>query len=155
MNAAIWQWKDPLPICVYGPAFIWIAKVAVGVAAPFGAAAQLLSIRALCALALIACAPLLAALFDAPRRPELAIAGVLLTPVALWFAAEGQNDTLLLEVVLLGLLVLKRLRQIAEAVRDCGRGCGRCCRRGCRPRRRRRPCTATSRRRFPIRFARV
>lgn len=115
LNAAIWQWSNPLPTCVYGPAFVWMAKVAVGAAAPFGAGAQLLSIRVLCALALVACAPLLAAIFEDARRRELAVAGVLLNPVAIWCAAEGHNDTILLACVLLGVLVLKRFGHLAGA----------------------------------------
>jgi len=106
--AAIWQWGNPLPMCVYGPLFVWLAKICVAIAAPFGTATQLLSIRILCAGALLLCAPLLALLFDDRNHRRLAIAGVLLNPVAIWCAAEGHNDTIVLASVLLGLLLLKR-----------------------------------------------
>ncbi|MBV8726927.1 MAG: hypothetical protein JO233_04010 [Candidatus Eremiobacteraeota bacterium] len=115
ISAAIWQWSNPLPVCVYGPLFIWMAKVAVGLAAPFGVASQLLSIRLLCVAALLICAPLLAALFNDRRQRRLAIAGVLLNPVAIWCAAEGHNDTIVLASVLLGLLILKRFGHFAGA----------------------------------------
>jgi len=115
LGAAIWQWSNPLPVCVYGPAFIWIAKIVVGLFAPFGATAVLFAMRAICALALLACAPLLAALFDDARRRRLAISGLLLNPVAIWCAAEGHNDTLLLAGVLFGLLVVKRFGHLAGA----------------------------------------
>ena len=113
--SAIWQWGNPLPVCVYGPLFIWTAKVAVALATPFGVPAQLLSIRVLCAAALLVCAPLLAALFNDRRQRRLAIAGVLLNPVAIWCAAEGHNDTIVLASVLFGLLILKRFGHFAGA----------------------------------------
>ncbi|MBV9278118.1 MAG: hypothetical protein JOZ97_07790, partial [Candidatus Eremiobacteraeota bacterium] len=105
--AATWQWGNPLPACVYGPLFVWMAKAAVAIATPFGVAAQLLSIRILCCGALLICAPLLAALLRDRNHRRLAIAGVLLNPVAIWCAAEGHNDTIVLASVLLGLLLLK------------------------------------------------
>ena len=113
--AATWQWSNPLPVCVYGPLFVWMAKIAVGLAAPLGTAAQLLAIRLLCVAALLICAPLLAALFNDRRHRRLAISGVLLNPVAIWCAAEGHNDTIVLASVLLGLLVLKRFGHFAGA----------------------------------------
>ena len=114
--AATWQWSNPLPICVYGPLFVWMAKTAVGVAAPLGTAAQLLAIRLLCVAAFLICAPLLAALFSDQRHRRLAISGVLLNPVAIWCAAEGHNDTIVLASVLLALLVLKRFGHFAGAL---------------------------------------
>ena len=116
VQAAIWQWGNPLPTCVYGPVFVWIAKTAVGFTGSLGPAAQLLSIRILCSLALLGCAPVLAALFEDRTRRRLAIGGVLLNPIAIWCAAEGHNDTILLAAVLLGLLVLKRFGHFAGAL---------------------------------------
>ncbi len=109
-RAAIWQWGNPPPLCVYGPAFVWLAKVIVTGFAPAGAAWQLLGLRILAGLSLVACGQLMFwALDNQPvRRRLLAAAGVSLNPVALWAASEGHNDALMLLMVLCGFIMLRR-----------------------------------------------
>ncbi|MEO6914179.1 MAG: hypothetical protein ABI182_09205 [Candidatus Baltobacteraceae bacterium] len=108
--AAIWQWSNPPPICVYGPVFVWIAKTVVMLFAPGGVFLQLLGLRILAAGSLLVCGPLFyLALADYPVQQRLAgAAGVLLNPLAIWTAAEGHNDALMLAIVLLGFVVLRR-----------------------------------------------
>lgn len=112
LRAAIWQWGNPPPVCVYGPAFVWIAQTVAGVLAPLGATSQLDGLRIVSSLALVACGPLLfAALrgFSTERRLA-AVAGVVLNPIAIWSAAEGHNDALMLVIVLAGVVVARSAR---------------------------------------------
>lgn len=110
LDAMQWQWGNPPPMCVYGPAFVWIARVIVTAALPLGAAAPLWAMRVLACVALIACAPLAYAAFARfPRATRLAAAaGIALNPIAIWSAAEGHNDPLALAVVLAGFALLAR-----------------------------------------------
>ncbi|MHB8363621.1 MAG: hypothetical protein ACYDEK_03505 [Vulcanimicrobiaceae bacterium] len=115
--AAIWQWGNPPPVCVYGPAFVWIASLVAGALHGYGVAAQLLGLRILASLALVACAPLLYAVmvgFPPTHRVAAAI-GIALNPVAIWSAAEGHNDALMLAVVLAGFVLARRGRLASGA----------------------------------------
>ncbi len=116
-RAAVWQWSNPLPLCVYGPLFVWIAKVTVLWSAGGGVAMQLLALRILSSCALLACAPLayLAFMPISRQAASLAAAGIVLNPVAIWSAAEGHNDTFLLCIVLLGFTVLRFFGSTAGA----------------------------------------
>ncbi|MBV9271627.1 MAG: hypothetical protein JO165_11050 [Candidatus Eremiobacteraeota bacterium] len=112
LRAAVWQWGNPPPMCVYGPAFVWIAQAVVGVLAPLGATLQLDGLRIVASAALVACGPLLfSALSGFSReRRVAAVAGVVLNPIAIWTAAEGHNDALMLVVVLAGVIVARSAR---------------------------------------------
>ncbi|HEY8313238.1 MAG TPA: hypothetical protein VIG51_03610 [Candidatus Baltobacteraceae bacterium] len=112
VRAAIWQWGNPPPVCVYGPLFVGIAHLAVTALRGFGVAIQLLGLRVVASLALVACAPLLyAALRGFPTRQRVAAAiGIALNPVAVWACAEGHNDALMLAVVLLGIVLMRGSR---------------------------------------------
>lgn len=110
LDATLWQWGNPPPMCVYGPAFVWLAQIVVALALPLGAAAPLWVLRILACAALVACAPLAYAAFAPfPRATRLAAAaGIALNPVAIWSAAEGHNDSLALAVVLAGFALVAR-----------------------------------------------
>src|SRR4029077_16976547 len=58
LAAAAWQWSGALPLCVYGPAFVGMARAVVAALAPLGTLAQLDGMRALASAALLSCAPL-------------------------------------------------------------------------------------------------
>ncbi|HEY5257882.1 MAG TPA: hypothetical protein VIJ12_05820 [Candidatus Baltobacteraceae bacterium] len=108
--AAIWQWGNPPPVCVYGPLFVEIARVCVALGARGGIVAQLVILRALAMLALLACVPLAYAAF-APlgRRTRMFAAGfIVLNPLTIWSAAEGHNDALALAIVLAGFAGYRR-----------------------------------------------
>ncbi|MBV8244946.1 MAG: hypothetical protein JOZ38_03410 [Candidatus Eremiobacteraeota bacterium] len=115
VTAAIWQWSNPLPACVYGPAFVWIAAAIVSATHGFGVTAQLFSLKVLACSALLACVPLAAAAFGKmPRGIRFAAAaGIALNPVILWTAAEGHNDALMLAVALSGFILLRRFGTFA------------------------------------------
>ena len=110
IRAAIWQWGNPPPISVYGPAFVWIARAVTAALSASGVAATLLAFRLCAVLALAACGLLMYhALAGAPPGRRLAAAaGIALNPVAIWAAAEGHNDALMLAVVLAGVMVWRR-----------------------------------------------
>jgi len=73
--AAVHQWGNPPPVCVYGPAFVWIAQAIVALLAHAGVAAQLFAFRLLSCVALTACGPLAyAAMGGLPRASRLAAA---------------------------------------------------------------------------------
>ena len=115
--AAIWQWGNPPPACVYGPAFVAAAAATLSALAPFGTPAQLDGLRALASLALILCAVAAYAAYPGNRRERLAAAATIaLNPVAIWCAAEGHNDALALAVVLCGFALLRRAPATGAAI---------------------------------------
>jgi hypothetical protein len=108
--AAIRQWGNPPPVCVYGPLFVAISRALLAATAGLGVAAQLDWLRALAMSALLACVPL-AYLAFAPlgqRARLVAAAAIALNPVALWSAAEGHNDALFLAFALAGFALVRR-----------------------------------------------
>jgi hypothetical protein len=118
LDAMLWQWGNPPPMCVYGPAFVWLDQAIVTAFMPLGAAAPLWAFRILACIALVACAPLAFSAFAAfPREKRLAAAaGIALNPIAIWSAAEGHNDTLALAIVLAGFALAARSRIFAGAL---------------------------------------
>lgn len=118
LDAMLWQWGNPPPMCVYGPAFVWLAQGIAALFLPLGAAAPLWAFRIIACLALIACAPLAHAAFASfPRATRLAAAaGIALNPVAIWSAAEGHNDALALAIVLAGFALVARARLFTGAL---------------------------------------
>ncbi|MGA8326056.1 MAG: hypothetical protein WB757_08250 [Candidatus Cybelea sp.] len=115
---AIAQWSGAFPICVYGPAFVLLAKVLVSALAPLGTVAQLQGMRAIASVALVSCVPLAYAAFEGDRAARLRAAATIgLNPVVLWCTAEGHNDALALAVVLAGFaLVQRRLAAVGAAL---------------------------------------
>jgi hypothetical protein len=112
LDAMQWQWGNPPPMCVYGPAFLWIAQAIVIALQSFGPAAPLWALRVLACAALVACAPLSYAAFS--RYPlkmrAIAAAGIALNPVAIWSCAEGHNDAMMIAIILAGFALIRRSR---------------------------------------------
>jgi hypothetical protein len=109
VRAAAWQWSGTLPICVYGPAFVALAKTAVTLFAPFGMLVQLNALRAIASVAFLLCGPLAAAAYNGNPNARLrAAATLLLNPAAIWCAAEGHNDAIALSIVLGGFALVRR-----------------------------------------------
>jgi hypothetical protein len=102
LDAMVWQWGNPPPVCVYGPAFLLLTKEIVAAFSPLGPAAPLWAFRLLSCAALLACIPLSYAAF-APlgrSRALVAAAGIALNPVAIWVSAEGHNDSVAIAAAL-------------------------------------------------------
>ncbi len=99
VDAARVQWHGPFPACVYGPAFVALARGA-WTATGGDAAATIRLLRALAILAFLASIPLVAAALSgvAPRRRFALTCAYGLNPIALWSAAEGHNDTFVLAI---------------------------------------------------------
>lgn len=118
LDAMLWQWGNPPPMCVYGPAFVWLTQAIVALFMPLGAAAPLWALRVLACIALVASAPLAYGAFRAfPQSTRLAAAaGIALNPIAIWSAAEGHNDTLALAIVLAGFALAARSRLFTGAL---------------------------------------
>ncbi len=114
IDAVLWQWGNPPPACVYGPAFVSFARTIVAIFVGFGPAAPLWALRVGACAALVLCAPLAFAAFPASTRAAAAL-GIALNPVAIWSAAEGHNDTLLIAIVLAGFALLARGRPFVGA----------------------------------------
>jgi hypothetical protein len=113
---AVWQWGGPFPICVYGPAFVAVAKLVVAALSPFGTLAQLEGMRAIASAAFLCCVPLAYAAFSGDFCARLrATATIGLNPVAIWCAAEGHNDALALAVVLAGFALARRRNEAIGA----------------------------------------
>ncbi len=118
--AAIWQWGNPPPVCVYGPLFVEIARVVVAVGAPFGIVAQLDALRAIASLAFIACIPLAYAIRRGEPVERLTGAATIgLNPVAIWCAAEGHNDALAIAIALAGFLIFRRQAALGALLMAC------------------------------------
>ena len=118
LDAMVWQWGNPPPMCVYGPLFVWIAQAIVAVTLPLGVAASLLAFRILACVALFSCAPLAYAAFQKfPERTRLAAAaGIALNPIAIWASGEGHNDAIVLAIVLAGFALAQRTRYLSGAI---------------------------------------
>lgn len=109
LRDAIAQWSGTFPICVYGPAFVLLAKMLVSALAPLGTFAQLQGMRAFASVALVSCIPLAYAAFEGDRAARLrAAATIACNPVVLWSTAEGHNDVLALALVLAGFALVRR-----------------------------------------------
>ena len=118
MDAVLWQWGNPPPVCVYGPAFVWFAQTIVALFGGLGPAAPLWALRISACVTLVLCAPLAYYAFaNFPTRTRLAAAaGIALNPVAIWTAAEGHNDAFLIAIVLAGFALLARSKLFAGAL---------------------------------------
>jgi hypothetical protein len=110
VEAARFQWGGSFPACVYGPAFVTLARAAV--AATGGADVG----GALVLLRLLACGAFVGSIFvldgclrgmDAVRRFRT-VAAFALNPVAIWSVAEGHNDAFVLLGALLGFRLVRR-----------------------------------------------
>jgi len=110
VDAARWQWGGvSFPICVYGPAYVGFAALAV-ILGGGKVGASLWILRSATCLAFLGSIALLnAALAGSPRR-RLAVAAFALNPVALWSAAEGHNDVIVLLTVFAAFAWMRRGR---------------------------------------------
>ncbi len=109
--AAAWQWGGATPPCVYGPAFVALARLIAGAAWGLPAWLTLLVFRCVAALGFLATAALLPAALAGivPARLRLAAtAAFALNPVALWCAAEGHNDALMVLLAVGGAALARR-----------------------------------------------
>lgn len=114
--AAIVQWGNPPPACVYGLPFVWIARAAVTVFAPFGTLAQLNALRAIASAALPAAGALAYAAYPGTLAQRLRVSATLsLNPAAIWCAAEGHNDALAIALALGGYALARRGPRAAGA----------------------------------------
>ena len=115
-DAAIGQWGNPPPACVYGLSFVWLARAIVSLLHPAGVITTLHGLRWLSSSALLLTAPLAYCAFNAdPSRRVQAAATIALNPVAIWCAAEGHNDALTIAVMLAGFALIARGRTGAGA----------------------------------------
>ena len=121
--AAVWQWGNPPPACVYGPAFVALSAAALAIAAPLGVAMQLGALRLLATLALPLCGVLAYHAYGGDRRARtIAALTIAANPVAIWCAAEGHNDAIALAVALGGFALARRnapLGAIVAALSGC------------------------------------
>jgi alpha-1,6-mannosyltransferase len=109
LRAARVQWVTAFPICLYGPAFVALAKSLVTTLAPWGPLAQLDAFRVAASAAFLLCVPLAYCAFAGDRPPRLRAAATIgLNPAAIWCAAEGHNDAIALAVVLAGFVLVRR-----------------------------------------------
>jgi hypothetical protein len=117
-DAARRQWGGAFPVCAYGTGFVWLAARIVAAFGPFGVAATLWAFRlAACGGFLAGVALLHDALRDLTARQRLVATGAYaLNPVALWSAAEGHNDALLMCCVLAAAALAARGRTAAAGV---------------------------------------
>ena len=98
LDGARFQWSGPFPVCVYGPAFVAYAHAIVSLTGRSGVGTTLALMRAASCAAFLGSIALLGLALRAETRERrsLALYAYGLNPVALWSAAEGHNDTLLL-----------------------------------------------------------
>ena len=114
--AAVWQWRGTLPVCVYGGAFVAIARAIVAATAGFGIAATLLAFRlAACVAFLLACVALYYALPRSTARART-VAVLALNPVAIWCAAEGHNDAFMVALAIAGVALVRAWGPLAGGI---------------------------------------
>lgn len=108
VRAAQIQWVTALPICVYGPAFVALARFSVTSLAPLGTLAQLDAFRIAACAAFLLCIPLAYGAFTGDRAARLRAAATIgLNPAAIWCAVEGHNDAIALLAVFSGFFLLR------------------------------------------------
>jgi hypothetical protein len=111
------QWGASLPACVYGWGFIGAAASMVGISAPWGAAGQITGLRVLASLAMFACGAFTFAAVPGGRARRLQAAALIgCNPVALWCAAEGHNDALVVALGLFGCAVARHRPQLGAGI---------------------------------------
>lgn len=115
LDAVLWQWGNPPPVCVYGPAFVWFSEFLVWCFQAAGPAAPLWAFRIAACTALVLCAPLAHAAFP-ERMRATAAAGIALNPIAIWSCAEGHNDVYVLAVALAGFALIRQSRALMGGV---------------------------------------
>lgn len=108
VTAARWQWSGSLPVCVYGEGFVALARAIVDAFAGLGTSAVLQAFRALACVALLGCGALAYAAAADPQRGRRAAAFIATNPVAIYAAAEGHNDALMIACVLGGFALARR-----------------------------------------------
>ena len=109
VRAAQLQWGSAFPICVYGPAFLGVARTIVTLFAPLGLLAQLEAFRVTACVAFLLCVVLAYAAYCGDRTARLRAAATIgLNPVAVWSVAEGHNDAIALIFVLAGFVLVHR-----------------------------------------------
>jgi hypothetical protein len=102
LAAAQWQWSGAYPICVYGEAFVELARAAVSLTGAAHVALTLAVLRVISGCSLIAC--VVSAYALSPRAAWF----LATNPIAIWAAIEGHNDTTALAVVLGGVVLARR-----------------------------------------------
>ncbi len=107
--AARWQWSGTLPICVYGDAFVALARVVVVATHSFGTAAILQTLRAIAGIALLGSAFFAAHIPTDARRGRRAAFFIACNPLLLYAAIEGHNDTIMAALVLGGIALARRV----------------------------------------------
>ena len=112
IDAARVQWHGDFPVCVYGPAFVALARVIWSATHAWGAGAPIVALRALAALAFLGSISLLdRALAGLEERSKsLVLCAYGLNPTMLWSVAEGHNDAFVLLAAALAAVVLRRGR---------------------------------------------
>jgi hypothetical protein len=121
--AAVWQWtshgQHGLPICLYGPLFVTLARLVVSLPHS-GVLAQLEPFRGGSVISLFVSALLAYAVAPgdvvAKRRAALTIG---CNPIALWAAIEGHNDTMVPAIVLAGFALMRYQVALAAALATC------------------------------------
>ncbi|MGC9992437.1 MAG: hypothetical protein ABSD52_08600 [Candidatus Cybelea sp.] len=109
VRAAQLQWVTAFPICLYGPAFVALARFLVTTLAPLGPLAQLDAFRVTSCAAFLFCVPLAYGAFSGDRATRARAAATIgLNPAAIWCAAEGHNDAIALAAVLAGFVLVQR-----------------------------------------------
>jgi len=119
IDAARVQWHGDFPVCVYGPAFVVLARAVWAATNVWGAGAPIAALRALAALAFLGSIPLLArALAGVEERSKsLILCAYGLNPMMLWSVAEGHNDAFVLLVAAVAAVVFRSGRTfIAGAI---------------------------------------
>ena len=109
VDAARFQWGGAFPVCVYGPAFVGLARLAVAFGGGDDPRSALIALRGIAALAFLASIALLDRLLaTAPAARRARALGVYaLNPLVAWSVAEGHNDALVVAAVFAGLAIAR------------------------------------------------
>ncbi|GAC1548525.1 MAG: hypothetical protein NVS3B10_12120 [Polyangiales bacterium] len=92
VDAARWQWQGTVPVDIYGPASLALARACVRLAGHLGVGATLELVRGAACGAFLASVALLGFALRDSRAGSLLLGAYALNPVVLWSVAEGHND---------------------------------------------------------------
>ncbi len=116
--AAKWQWPE-LPICVYGEAFVALARGVVSLLAGTSVLLALDGLRAMAFVALVTIVALCAVIDPDRDRGRFAAVFIGCNPIVIWSAIEGHNDAIAIALAFAAIVLTRRSAATAIVVAAC------------------------------------
>jgi len=106
--------RRDVPLCVYGPVFVWFSEVVVTLTQGFPPALTIAVLRVAAIVTFLVSVLVFSKLTEplAPARRIAVLALYALNPLAIWAVAEGHNDIFALIAAMVGVLLATRGRPL-------------------------------------------